>query len=450
MFNNLPAFAVAILAGSAAAIDLKINDEQSIKNAAATAAFNTMSTYTSNITGNIPGKLDGTWWRGAVLFQTMIEYWYFTGDSSNNKAVSQGMYWQRGDNNYFPSNYSQFLGNDDQVAWGLAAMTAAELEYTEDPSKPSWLTLADGVFQSQIARWDTESCDGGLRWQIFPYQDGYDIKNAMSNGGLFQLSARLARYTENQTYSDWAEKIWDWSASVPILNTTEWTIGDVVDVKSDCKTYQDLQWTYSYGEYISGAAYMYNLTNGETSKWKSGLDGLLNTSFHKFFPEKYGGKIMVESSCETVKTCNQNQEVFKGLFASDLAGVTRMAPHTKSEILQRLQGSAVGAAKQCSGGDNGTVCGQQWYKAKWDGTAGMEAQLSATSVFTSNLVAFEHMNLATKNTSTSTSTTQNASSTPTETQGEATSGTKDNGGNIPRSQFGSIGLVLLVSVLVLY
>lgn len=242
---------------------------ESIKNVAATVAFNTMSTYTSNITGHIPGKLDGTWWQGAALFQTMIQYWYFTGDASNNQAVSQGMYWQRGDNNYFPANYSQYLGNDDQMAWGLAAMTAAELEYIEDSSMPSWLTLAEGVFQAQIARWDTRSCNGGLRWQIWPYQIGYNTKDAISNGGLFQLSARLARYTKNQTYSDWAEKIWDWSASVPILNTAEWTIGDALDVESDCKSHGDLQWTYSYGAYISGAAYMYNVVSTQVkSEWR--------------------------------------------------------------------------------------------------------------------------------------------------------------------------------------
>lgn len=159
-----------------------------------------MLNYTSNTTGHIPGYISEKWWEGGALFQTMIEYWYVTVDTSNNPAVSQGMYWQRGDNNYFPANYSAYLGNDDQMAWGLAAMTAAELGYPQETSMPSWLTLAKGVFQAQVRRWDSQSCGGGLHWQIFPYQFGYNIKNAISNGGLFQLSARLARYTQNQTY----------------------------------------------------------------------------------------------------------------------------------------------------------------------------------------------------------------------------------------------------------
>jgi len=272
--------ALALLAGSVAAIDLKINDEgkyllvlwslapivsntepESLKNAAATAAFNTMSNYTSNITGHIPGYIDGKWWEGGALFQTMIQYWYFTGDTSNNPAISQGMSWQRGDNNFFPANYSSFMGNDDQMNWGLAAMTAAELGYPQDSAVPSWLTLAEAVFNAQILRWDTKTCDGGLRWQLYPYQAGYAIKNAISNGGLFQLSARLFRYTNNQTYSEWAEKIWDWSASSAILDTKTWTIADSVNVEDKCGSAVNIQWTYNYGPYISGAAYMYNVVS---------------------------------------------------------------------------------------------------------------------------------------------------------------------------------------------
>lgn len=139
-------------------------------------------------------------------------------------------------------------------------MTGAELNFPSQPDAPSWLELAQGVFNTQVPRWDPNTCHGGLRWQIFTYQAGYNQKNAISNGGLFQLAARLARYTNNQTYADWAEKIWDWSTSVPLvnINTSTWNIADLVTVESDCQAASDIQWTYNYGTYISGAAYMYN------------------------------------------------------------------------------------------------------------------------------------------------------------------------------------------------
>lgn len=45
------------------------------------------------------------------------------------------------------------------MAWGLAAIIGAEPEYIEDSSMPAWLTLAEGVFQAQVARWDTGNCN---------------------------------------------------------------------------------------------------------------------------------------------------------------------------------------------------------------------------------------------------------------------------------------------------
>lgn len=210
---------------------------------------------------NIPGKWDAGWFQGGVLFDTLIRYWYYTGDASNNDAVSDGLYWQRGDDNFFPSNYSQFLGNDDQMMWAFAAMTAAELDYPQRSSMPSWITLAENVFNAQIRRWDEETCNGGLRWQIWAYQSGYTTKIAIANGGLFQLAARLAHFSNNQTYSDWAEKIWDWSATSPLLNTTTWTIADSTDCVTNCTSRSSFQWSWNYGVYMAGAAYMYNLVS---------------------------------------------------------------------------------------------------------------------------------------------------------------------------------------------
>lgn len=230
----------------------------SIKHVASITAYNMMEYYHGNESGQIPGKLPGTWWEGGAMFMTLIQYWFWTGDDSYNKVIQQGMYWQKGHNDYFPNNYSQYLGNDDQVFWGLAAMTAAEVKFPEQDDQPSWLSLAQGVYNTQIPRWDTSSCAGGMRWQIWPYQPGYTIKNAVSNGGLFQLAARLAYYTRNDTYAQWAEKIWDWSLTTPLLRDDVWTIADTTTTEANCTDHGDLQWTYNYGTYISGAGYLYN------------------------------------------------------------------------------------------------------------------------------------------------------------------------------------------------
>ncbi|KAJ6115045.1 mannan endo-1-6-alpha-mannosidase [Penicillium sp. IBT 16267x] len=443
---------ITLLAGAASAIDLDIKDGQSIKSAAHTAAYGAMSYYQGNLTGHIPGAFPSKWWEGSILFGTMINYWFFTGDDSNNPAVIQGMNWQSGDNNdYMPANYSSYIGNDDQSSWGLAAMTAAEFGLPQTSSEVSWATKAAAVFNSQAARWDDTTCGGGLRWQIYTYEAGFDIKNAMSNGEFFELAARLARYTGNTTYSDWAAKIWDWSCSVPLLNNVTWIISDSMSTELNCATGDNVQWSMNYGTYVTGAAYMYNLTNGE-SKWKSGVDGLLNTSLTTFFPAKYGGDIMVEYECEEEELCNNNEILYKGIFMRDLALISTVAPYTMDDILPRLQGSGSAAAEACTGESNNT-CGLQWYVEKYDGEKGMEEQLSATSAFTANLVAFEKNNLATQSEGTNT-TSANTNTTETGASGTQTassaSGTSANGASVLVGGPLAITAAVLAGVLALF
>lgn len=172
----------------------------SIKAAASQAAFNMMQMYSGNYSGNTPGLLPGPyyWWEGGAMFGALIDYWYYTGDTTYNDVTTQGLLFQVGSgNNYEPANQSFDLGNDDQAFWGMAALTAAEYNFPNPPaSSPQWLALAQAVFNRQAARWDNATCGGGLRWQIFPYNNGYDYKNSISNGCFFNMAARLGRFCE--------------------------------------------------------------------------------------------------------------------------------------------------------------------------------------------------------------------------------------------------------------
>lgn len=136
-------------------------------------------------------------------------------------------------------------------------MTAAEAHFPEISSSPPWLDFARNVFDAQAARWDDSSCGGGLRWQIFAFNRGYDYKNAISQATFFQLSARLAKYTGNQTYVEWAEKVWDWSKSAGLV-ATDYKVFDGTVTISNCSEISKLQWTYTAGAFLYGSAVMYN------------------------------------------------------------------------------------------------------------------------------------------------------------------------------------------------
>ena len=70
-----------------------------------------------------------------------------------------------------------------------------------------------------------------------------------------------------------------------------------------------------------------------------------------------------------------------------MAATTKWAPFTYELIKPKLRASAIAAAKQCSGGPDGTTCGLKWTNLdKWDGTSGVGQQMSALEVFQSNLI----------------------------------------------------------------
>jgi mannan endo-1,6-alpha-mannosidase len=137
-------------------------------------------------------------------------------------------------------------------------MSAAEVGFSDPPDgTPGWIAMAQAVFNLMAARWDTSTCGGGLRWQIYSFNAGWTYKNSVANGCLFNIASRLAVYTRNQTYADWATKVWDWESSIGLIGTNY----DVYDGSSDvenCTTVDKLQFTYNQGLYLFGSAMMYN------------------------------------------------------------------------------------------------------------------------------------------------------------------------------------------------
>ena len=83
-------------------------------------------------------------------------------------------------------------------------------------------------------------------------------KNSVSNGGLFQLAARLGRYTGNQTYVDWANKVWDWYEDSALWDAKQFTILDGAGTTDNCSEGSKEQWSYTYGVFLSAFSYMYN------------------------------------------------------------------------------------------------------------------------------------------------------------------------------------------------
>ncbi|KIN06326.1 glycoside hydrolase family 76 protein [Oidiodendron maius Zn] len=354
-----------------------------------------MTYYHGNESGEIPGVLPGPppnppwgyyWWESGAMWGALIDYWHYTGDSTYNDLIEAGIQWQAGEHDdMMPSNWSASMGNDDQGFWGMTAMSAAETNFQNPkPGQPSWLALAQAVFNTQAVRTDN-TCNGGLRWQVYPFLSGYDYKNSIANGCFFNLGARLARYTNNETYAEYAEEIWDWTTGVGLIDSN-YKIYDGAHIETNCTDINKIQFSYNMGVWLLGAAMLYNHTNG-SAIWEQRVNSLLTSTLDTFFPNG----IAYEVACEPRLTCSTDMFSFKSYLTRWLAQTTQMAPFTRNQIMPVLKSSAVAAAQQCSGGSNGRTCGLSWSKGtQWDGTQGVGQQMAAMSVIFTNLLQFEN------------------------------------------------------------
>ncbi|KAI1333070.1 glycoside hydrolase family 76 protein [Xylariaceae sp. FL0255] len=377
-----PTKAVALSRAVSAPSLIDINNQDSIKSVASTLAYGVQSYYTGNVTDTpetiaiFPAPV--YWWEAGAAWAAMLDYSHFTGDTSYDNVTLQALMSQVGPTfNFMDPLYYGSEGNDDQAFWAFTVLDAAERNFPQPNNTiPPWLTVAENIWNSMVARWDNTSCGGGLRWQIFADNvNGLDYKNSVSNGGFFQMSARLARATNNDTYERWAEKVWDWSTKVQFIDQ-DYVVHDGASSKQQCNPVNPTSYSYSQGIYMYGAAIMFNYTGGN-STWGDRASGLLKGSQLYFSPFNNATDIMFEESCETLGTCDTDMKSFKGYLSRFMAASTQMMPSLRPDVQKWLDASAIAAGKACSGGENGTTCGEKWYVGGYDGNTGLGQQLSA-------------------------------------------------------------------------
>ena len=364
------------------ALSLDVGSPSSIRNASAALAFNLMSYYQTNQTG-IPPENVGTlpqplyWWQAGAMWGGLVDYYAYTNDSSYNPTISQALQAQVGPNdNYMPPAYFASLGNDDQAFWALAVLSAAESGFPSPASdQPQWLALAEAVFNTQWPRWETATCGGGLKWQIFESNAGYYYKNTISNGAFFQIAARLARYTGNQTYVEWADRAWDWMNTTGLFDGA-YNVFDGTDEKINCTELDHTAWSYNPSVLIYGTASLYNYTNG-SAIWEERTSGLLRSTIRNFYSLENATNVLFEQACEPFNTCNNDQYSFKAYASRYLGKTAVLAPYTLPAIRNLLTTSAQAVAQACSSGADNATCGQKWYVGGFDGNPGIGQQMSA-------------------------------------------------------------------------
>lgn len=130
---------------------LNFSSKALIKSVAAAMTEDMMSFYKGNEPGQTPGLLPkpyycelvilrrshprnmvswltglNTGWEGGALMGALIDYWYYTGDTTWNQITQQGLLFQVGpDDDYMPPNQTMTEGNDDQVRASFSTFNLA-------------------------------------------------------------------------------------------------------------------------------------------------------------------------------------------------------------------------------------------------------------------------------------------------------------------------------------
>ena len=269
------------------------------------------------------------WWQSGIVNDALFTYGSATGDKQYEDLSKNTLYNQATGANDFMMPDAH--GNDDQAWWALAALTAAENAVPVPEGSPTFLSMAQNVFNEQKARWDTTTCGGGMKFKIKPGEGGYNYKSSIANGLFFQLAARLAKLTGDSDALSWAEKSYDWVASTGLIDG-EFNVYDGTDDSKGCVDLNHDQWSYNGGVFLYGAAVM--ASQSPDSKWRDRTVGLLNAAQRNFVRND----ALFETNCEGEGSCNTDQVSFKGILARWIGATAAVFPDVKGPVVASLSG----------------------------------------------------------------------------------------------------------------
>ncbi|KAI7198187.1 mannan endo-1,6-alpha-mannosidase-like protein [Hortaea werneckii] len=400
---------IATVIYQASAIALDVGDQNSVKQAAITLAQTFYEYHNpSATTGQFDQPEPWFWWLSGAGWTALIDYTAYTNDTTYISGIHAALSANIGaDNDLAPASQAGWEANDDQAYWAYATLSALEYGFPPLTCEPadevanvscanSWFAISDNVFQQFVTRWYNNSmtCNGGLKWQYNPEEtgNGWTYKNSVTNGGFFQLAARLARYTDNSTYAEWANTIWDWSSAVGLIGPNFHVFDGTSDADgANCSSINHDQYSYNIASYLHGAANMFAYSgsgNGSSggTLWEGRVHNMITAANQTFFsPYQNATGVMYEQICEPRELCNTDQASFKGSLARWMSKSAALVPSAKEGVMDLLRTSAEGAAQSCSGLGNST-CGTKWYTGVYDGVTGFGQQVSGLEVMLSLMI----------------------------------------------------------------
>ncbi|KAK4137287.1 glycoside hydrolase family 76 protein [Trichocladium antarcticum] len=275
---------------------------------AARAAIDAMNSqfYNASQSRWSPGD---PWWLCGVALTGLVDYMRKTGSAEYMSQAKQIIQVQREPLAWWPQGDGEFRGDstDDTGWWALAMVRMFDL--TGDTAYLN-ISIADEAYMYDY--WTDTDCGGGIYVDI--RTEAY--KNAIANELYIKLAASLHNRVPGDTqYLARAESAWSWFQASGMINTNN-LINDGLTENDDGSCYNNKlpTWTYNQGVILGALTELYRATQDEAylaSAQTIAAAVLASTTLTR-------DGILTER-CEPSASCNSDQEIFKGIFAANLA-----------------------------------------------------------------------------------------------------------------------------------
>lgn len=186
------------------------------------------------------------YWPNAHAMDVVIDAYVRTNDSKYKAYFDKwyaGIKMKNGG-----SYYNNFY---DDMQWNALTILRLYNVTKEDKYlttvKELWIDIAKG--------WNNYA-DGGLAWK----KDMIYSKNACSNGPASLLAARLYNVTKENSYKEWAMRIYEWQKNTLYNRST----GAVYDnINGETNVLDETSLTYNQGTFVGTAVELYHITGDE-------------------------------------------------------------------------------------------------------------------------------------------------------------------------------------------
>lgn len=83
----------------------------------------------------------------------------------------------------------------------------------------------------------------------------------MANTCFLNLGARLAKFTGNETYAKYSERVWDWLWDIEYIDHKTYAVYWGASMTHNCTSIAKQQYSGSAAWLTEGAAFMYNFVS---------------------------------------------------------------------------------------------------------------------------------------------------------------------------------------------